>query len=112
METLRGLKWDWKARGSNPGKSKIYCLLQNRIDRSWDPHRLIFNGCRCSFLGTKRPMREASHSLLYTAEFSIEWNCTSLLLYAFVPWTEEVLHFTHHTVTYMNQFQDVIQTSC
>jgi len=43
------------------------------------------------FLGTKRPMREASYSLLCTAEVSTEWNCISLPLYAFVPWTEEIL---------------------
>jgi hypothetical protein len=98
-------KRGWKARGSNPGKSRRYSLLQNRPDRPWDPHRLIFSGIRCSFLGTKRPRHEASHALLCTAEVSIEWNCTSLHHYAFAPWTEEILHFTQHTVTYMNQFQ-------
>jgi hypothetical protein len=51
--------------GSNPGRSEIY---RTRRDRPWDPASLLWNGCRVSLTGVKRPGRGDDHQTTSSAE--------------------------------------------
>ena len=55
----------WTVRGSNPGGGEI---SRTRPDRPWGPPRLLYNGCRVSFPGVKRPGRGVDHPPSYSAE--------------------------------------------
>jgi hypothetical protein len=48
--TLNGLD----GPGSNPGEGEIF---RTRPDRPWNPHSLLYNGYRVSFLGVKQQGR-------------------------------------------------------
>ena len=39
----------WTVRGSNPGRGRIFSLLQNRPDRLWGTPRLLFHANRGYF---------------------------------------------------------------
>jgi len=70
------------------------------------------------------PAIPASSYLIGVGVLSLEQSCRGVKLaihlnampmfplYAFLPWTEDLLHFTQNTVTHMKQFQHVIETSC
>jgi hypothetical protein len=55
----------------------FFFLLQTRPDQLRGPPSLLFNGCRGSFLGVKRPGFEVDHSSPSSAEVKSEWSCTS-----------------------------------
>jgi hypothetical protein len=55
-----------------------------RTDRLWGPPNLPYNGYRGSFLGVKRPEREADHSPPTSAEVKKMWISTSTPPYVFM----------------------------
>jgi hypothetical protein len=50
----------WTVRGSKPSGGEIF---RTRPDRPWGPSSLLYNWCRVSFPGVKRPERCVDHPL-------------------------------------------------
>lgn len=65
-----------------PTKARVVCLLQN-VQTVCDPNP---DGYQVSFLGVKRPGRDADHPSPSIVDVKNEWSFISSSLYAVVVW--------------------------
>jgi hypothetical protein len=88
-------------RGSSPGRARNFSP-HHRVQTSSGAHRASYPvGTRDSFLGVKRPGREAGHSHPSSAEVKNAWSYTSTPQYAFTAWCSVIKTAQLHTYTYM-----------